>query len=147
MSIIDTKIKDNSTFVYGLTNGSYVFYVGVTSYLYYRYKQHFSEQLCKDYIANMRIKGEYPNIIIYEQAEAVEHSLIWHFNINNHRLCNYHQNGYENRIISLPVDKGIKITKMPAKAHYEIIDNAINKYKNFREWQKNQAKSRLKEFR
>lgn len=116
-------IPKDGIYVYGLTDNGKVFYVGITKWVPIRYKQHFSELLCGNYIMHMRIKGEYPGLIIYgvfeilDQVESVEHSLIWHFSQNGNKLCNHHQNPIINKIDNIEYDRLIKVKRMPQNLH------------------------------
>lgn len=143
------EIPKDSVYVYGLTDNNNVFYIGITSYITFRYKQHFSEHLCSNYIANMKIKGHYPGIMIFGaftvfgQAEAAEHSLIRAFYLMGHKLCNYHQNPKDNIIKRIPIDSNIKLNRMPQNLHKQIISEAIEHYKQFRSWQPLPVKERI----
>ena len=129
LNTFNSKIQDRSTYVYGLLDKDKVFYIGITDYIYYRYKQHWHEYLCSNYIGNMRIKGEYPNIAIYGAfkdlrcAEAAEHSLIRYLSSIGHNLCNRHQNPHSNVIKNVPVNSNDYI-RMPNGLSFEMIKKA-----------------------
>ena len=133
-------IKDipaKATYVYGLLNEDYVFYIGITAYIEFRYKQHFSDLHCANYIRAMKVKGKEPKIIIYgafqtiAEAYAAEHCLIRNFYLMGNKLCNNDQNPYDNQI---HIDFIKDVPKSKPKEYRKMIDNAINDYKIFRKW-------------
>lgn len=133
-----SKRIEGGVYVYGLTNNDVVFYVGISGWPLFRYSQHFTDGLCRNYIYWMRKESNYPGIVIfgifdkYPQAEAVEHSLICHFARIGNKLCNNNQNPYFNRIIQCIPDKWDKLPKMPPKLSTNILNKAIESYYKIR---------------
>lgn len=133
-------IPKGGKIVYGLMDGDYVFYVGITVFLRSRYQQHYSEGPACKYIYNMRREGRHPGIIIfgvfdiYGQAEAAEHSLIRMYAAQKHKLCNYHQNPQSNQLI-LPRPEVEKLNKKrPSKLLGNLVKKAMEDYQEFRNW-------------
>jgi predicted GIY-YIG superfamily endonuclease len=82
MNLFRGSPPKDGIYVYGLTDDNGVFYIGTTGFMLFRYSQHTTEHLCHKHIYDMRIKGQFPGIVIYgifeglHQAEAAEHCLI-----------------------------------------------------------------------
>jgi len=130
-------IPDNCGYVYGLLDEGNVFYVGITDYILFRYKQHFIEPTCSNYIRAMLIAGKMPGCVIYgmyntaSELLAAEHSLICHFASIGNKLCNIDQNPITNRIIT-PFDGSVKVPRCKKYSSNKIIEPAIEKYKQYR---------------
>jgi predicted GIY-YIG superfamily endonuclease len=136
-----TKYRDKGVFVYGLTDNGKIFYVGITDYIRFRYKQHFSDWLtCGKYIYQMRLKGEYPEVVLFgifdytDQAEAAEHSVIRCLSYLGNKLCNNHQNPHNN-MIKQEAYFDTKPKRMPHLLAKSIIEKCISDYNKFRKWQ------------
>lgn len=134
-------IRNDGVFVYGLTRDNHVFYVGITGFLLWRYKQHFAIYPCSQYIMQMREKGEYPGIRIFgiydnnSEAQAAEHSLIRCLSLMGNKLLNYHQNPHLNKLEYDYVAPTNKIKNMPRKVLLDIYNKALTDYNTFRQWE------------
>lgn len=137
------KQRTTGEFVYALMDNNIIFYVGITSNLGYRYKQHFADWLiCGEYIYKMRMVGKYPEVLvlgIYDsvyEAEAAEHTAIRLLSSLGIKLCNHHQNPHHNYIERDRIGIAeIKVKRMPQKLFKLLINTAIEEYNKFRKWE------------
>jgi predicted GIY-YIG superfamily endonuclease len=135
------SIKTKGIFVYGLTDNGTIFYVGITDYVVARYQQHYSDWLiCAAYIHQMRMREEYPGIVILgvfdtkREAEVAEHSIIRCLSFIGNKLCNNSQNPHENKIIINTPCTGTP-KRRPQGLAVQLFTDALKDYNNFRIWE------------